>query len=159
MTRMDTESGRGLALITGMWLPSEGLQRLDPQPGDWGMRSTGPREHPHGRGPLPPHLSLNGHTCTHLHTHTCASCSRLSIVEWTARRGESFIFPLPDVYTVRLTSPLNSRVYSRTAGLGVSADAVEEMVRVRLQENGPGLCCQPDAAQRREPWTWKYDTE
>ena len=161
LTRMDTESGCGLALITGTWPPSEGLQRMDPQPGDQGTRSTGPREHPHGRGPLPPHLSLNGHTCTHLHrnAYTCTNCSKVSIGERTTHRGKSFIFPLPDVYTVRLNSPLNSRVYSRTAGLGVSADTVEEMVRVRLQGSGPGLCCQPTAAQRREPRTWNYDTE
>lgn len=107
--------------------------------------------------PLPEWTHM--HTSAHTQTYTCTNCSRLSIVEWTTRRGESFIFPLPDVYTVRLTSPLNSGVYSRTAGLGVSADAVEEMLRVRLQESGPELCCQPDAAQRREPRTWKYDTE
>ena len=98
---------------------------------------------------------------THMHTsaHTRIHMHKLSIVECTTHRGKSFIVPLPDVYTVRLTSPLNSWVYSRTAGLGISADTVKEMVRARLQGSVPGLCCQPTAAQRREPRTWNYDTE
>lgn len=159
-----TQSGRGLALLTGTCPPSEGLQRLDPQPGDLDD-VTGPREHPHGRGPLPLHVCLHAHAHIHIHMsahthiHTRTHCSKLSIVEWTIHRGKSFIFPLPDIYTVRFTSPLNSRVCSQTAGLGVSADAAEEMVRVGLQGSGPGICCQPAAAQRREPQTQNYDTE
>ena len=104
---------------------------------------------------------MHTYTYTHRHTHTytCTHCSKLSIVKWTTHRGESFIFPLPDVYTVRLTSPLNSCICSRTAGLGVSADAAEEMVKVGLQGSSLGICCQPAAAQRQERQTQNYDTE
>lgn len=114
----------------------------------------GPREHPHRRGaavvgvawnPCPfispyRHMHAHVHTCERRHTHTHARMvPNWSIAEWTTCRGKSFFVPFPDVYTIRLTSPLNTWVYSGIASLGVSANTAEEMVMVRFSR------CPPEA--------------